>query len=108
MKLLNTAPARFFPGFLSLLLGLVLFSGCGGQPDDSAGKALRIAVIPKGTTHEFWKMVHAGAIKAEREINSNGPQKIKIIWKGPLKEDDTEQQIILVRNFVLQGVDGIV
>ena len=53
-------------------------------------------------------MVHAGAIKAEREINSNGPQKIKIIWKGPLKEDDTEQQIILVRNFVLQGVDGIV
>ena len=28
----------------------------------------RIAVIPKGTTHEFWKSVHAGANKAGKEL----------------------------------------
>ena len=108
MKLPDTAPASFSPGFLSLLLSLLLFAGCGGKQDEPLEKALRIAVIPKGTTHEFWKMVHAGAIKAERELNSAGAQKVEIIWKGPLKEDNTEQQINLVRTFVLQGVDGIV
>jgi ribose transport system substrate-binding protein len=24
-----------------------------------------IAVIPKGTTHEFWKSIHAGAMKGK-------------------------------------------
>ena len=37
--------------------------------------AVRIAVIPKGTTHEFWKAVHAGAVKAAREL------KVDIVWK---------------------------
>ena len=42
----------------------------GGAPAGSAGtkQKLRIAVIPKGTTHEFWKSVHAGAVKASREL----------------------------------------
>jgi len=26
------------------------------------------AVIPKGSTHEHWKTVHAGAVKAQREL----------------------------------------
>lgn len=26
-----------------------------------------IAVIPKGSTHEFWKAMHAGALKAADE-----------------------------------------
>ncbi len=108
MKLLQTVRLGVFPGILSLLLSSLLFCGCGPQQDDPAGKVLRIAVIPKGTTHEFWKMVHAGAIKAEREINAAGGRQVKIEWQGPLKEDNTEQQINLVRNFVLQGVDGIV
>ena len=49
------------------------------------GKTLQIAVIPKGTTHEFWKSVHAGAVKAQRELKSKG-YKINVIWKGPLRE----------------------
>jgi len=61
-----------------------------------------IAVIPKGTTHEFWKSIHAGAIKAQRELN------VDIIWKGPLKEDNREDQIALVENFISRGVSGIV
>jgi len=62
----------------------------------------RIAVIPKGTTHEFWKSVHAGAVKASQDAN------VDIVWKGPLKEDDLKSQIDLVDSFVAQGVTGIV
>jgi len=65
-------------------------------------KKLTIAVIPKGTTHEFWKSIHAGAVKAARELG------VEIIWKGPLKEDDREQQIKVVENFSTRGVDGVV
>jgi ribose transport system substrate-binding protein len=76
---------------LSLCLG-ALFSARGADP------AYTIAVIPKGTTHEFWKSIHAGAIKAERELNAHG-NKFQIIWKGPLREDDRDQQIQVVENF---------
>ena len=62
---------------------------------------LRIAVIPKGTTHEFWKMGEAGAKKAGNELG------IDIIWKGPQKESDRAGQIKVVENFITQGVDGI-
>ncbi len=62
----------------------------------------RIAVIPKGTTHEFWKTVHAGANKAGRDLG------VEIIWKGPVREDDRAEQVKVVENFVAGGVDGIV
>ena len=75
----------------------------------TASQAVRysIAVIPKGTTHEFWKAIHAGAVKAEQELS--GPDlQVSITWKGPLREDDREQQIQVVEGFLSQGVNGIV
>ena len=36
--------------------------------ESGTNKKLTIAVIPKGTTHEFWKSIHAGSIKAAREL----------------------------------------
>jgi len=44
--------------------------GC-KRKEESEGK-YRIAVIPKGTTHVFWKSIHAGAIKAEQELKDSG------------------------------------
>lgn len=94
-----------------LLVLVVIALGCnepsGGSsaPAGSgaaADKRLKIAVIPKGTTHEFWKSVHAGAVKASRELD------VEIVWKGPLKEDDLKQQIDLVQQFSAQQVSGIV
>ncbi|MEY2877818.1 MAG: hypothetical protein RLZZ15_198 [Verrucomicrobiota bacterium] len=73
----------------------------------AAAEAYKIAVIPKGTTHEFWKSIHAGAVKAQRELAAEGIA-VNLIWKGPLKEDDREQQIQVVENFVGQRVHGIV
>ena len=66
-----------------------------------------IAVIPKGTTHEFWKSVNAGAVKAQRELTAQGT-KVEIIWKGPLREDDRDQQIQVVENFMARRVSAIV
>src|SRR5215204_4126738 len=71
-------------------------------PAADKAKKLRIAVIPKGTTHEFWKSVNAGAVKAARELG------VEIVWKGPLKEDDLKSQIDLVQSFTAQGVSGMV
>ena len=64
-------------------------------------------MIPKGTTHIFWKSIHAGAVKAQQELKAAGLN-VEIIWKGPLKEDDRESQIRVVEDFVTRGVTGIV
>lgn len=85
-----------------LVLCLVAVLPAVAQP-----KKLTIAVVPKGTTHEFWKAIHAGAVKAQREFAAAGLA-VEIIWKGPLKEDDREQQIQVVENFIGRHVDGIV
>jgi ABC-type sugar transport system substrate-binding protein len=65
-------------------------------------KKYRIAVIPKGTTHEFWKSVHYGAEQAAKELGN-----VEVLWKGPHLESDRESQISLVQDFITQKVDGI-
>ena len=47
---------------------LTILTGCGSSEKTSdnieTNGNYTIAVIPKGTTHEFWKSVHAGALTA--------------------------------------------
>ncbi len=69
----------------------------------SGNKKLRIAVIPKGTTHEFWKSVHAGAQNAATELGD-----VEIQWKSQQLEDDREGQISVVQDFISKKMDGIV
>src|SRR5438034_4382093 len=73
----------------------------------AADNTYTIAVIPKGTTHEFWKSINAGAIKAQQELARQGT-KVELIWKGPLREDDRDQQIQVVENFMTRRVSAIV
>ena len=90
---------------LVLAVLLLVGVGCsknGSSETKSASGKLKIAVIPKGTIHEFWKTVHAGADKAGKELG------VEIIWKGPLKEDDRDAQISVVEDFTSKGVSGIV
>jgi ribose transport system substrate-binding protein len=87
---------------LTILLIAFFVLSCNRQGNKPAGGPMTIAVIPKGTTHEFWKSIHAGAVKAARELN------VEIIWKGPLKEDDRDAQISVVEDFISRGVSGIV
>ena len=69
----------------------------------SRAKKYRVIVIPKGTTHEFWKTLHAGTLEAAKELGN-----VEVIWQGPQKEDDRVLQIQLVQNAIAAGVDGIV
>src|SRR5579883_345207 len=94
------------PGLLQrILVGALYLSTLLAAP--SAEPPYTIAVIPKGTTHEFWKSVNAGAVKAQRELTSQGT-KVDVIWKGPLREDDRDQQIQVVENFMTRRVSAIV
>ena len=91
------------PLLLLVTVGLGRLWGDAASPGAEPGPArYALAVIPKGTTHEFWKSIHAGAVQAAVETG------VEIIWKGPLKEDDREAQIAEVENFISRGVDGIV
>lgn len=95
-----TFSPRYFQIALSLaLVGVGLGCGEGGPPEHGR---LSIAVIPMGTTHEYWKSIHAGAEKAARELD------VEIVWKGPQKEDDRGQQIAVVEDMIARRVAGIV
>ena len=78
---------------------LCFFSSCTKKAEKSPGEKIRIAVIPKGTTHEFWKSIHLGALQAAKEFD------VEVIWKGPQKEDDRAQQITVVEDFISRAID---
>lgn len=97
---MRSITTSFFAIGLLLILGS---SACRGpQKSSLEDGAFTIAVIPKGTTHQYWKSIHAGAAQAAKDLG------VAIIWQGPMKEDDRQMQIQVVQNFVSQGVDGIV
>src|SRR5438067_12324853 len=105
------------PSFIVSLfvVAAALASGC-SKPEDTqqssastapanaaAGTAsLRIAVIPKGTSHAYWKTVRLGAEAAAQELG------VEMVWKGPVKENDRADQIAMVQQFVTEGISGIV
>ena len=92
----------------AVVLACLWLAGCGpSEPSGGTAAKYEIAVVPKGTTHEFWKSIHAGAVKAERELIARGIV-THVVWQGPLKEDDRDAQIQVVENFVTRRVSGIV
>ena len=103
--------------FVALLcLALLAVAGCSNNsgssssssstpaaPTGSSGASqLTIAVIPKGTTHDYWKSVDAGAQQAGKELG------VQIDWKGALQESDRAGEIAIVQQFVSDKVSGIV
>jgi ribose transport system substrate-binding protein len=86
---------------------VVVFALSACRKPESTAKSYTLAVIPQGSTHEYWKSIHAGAQKAARDLAAQGTS-VNIIWKGPLREDDREQQTQVVEGFISQRVNGIV
>jgi len=78
--------------------------GAAAGPETGAAepKKLRIAVVPKGTTHDFWLTVKAGAEQAAAE---HGAQ---VLWNGPSRESEIDKQIAILEDYITQGVDAIV
>jgi ribose transport system substrate-binding protein len=94
---------------ISIALVLVLSVACGSgerssspPPSSAAAHRTTIAVIPKGTTHVFWRSVHAGALRAAHELD------VDIVWQGPQREDDRAGQIRVVEDMITRHVDAIV
>jgi ribose transport system substrate-binding protein len=75
---------------------------CSKEPGAGGRKTFHVAVIPKGTSHEFWKSVEKGAKRADAELAD-----LEVVWKGPTGEGDAAQEIQLVESFVADRVDGI-
>lgn len=96
-------PHRLFVSSLVLLT----LAACGSNAEPPASARLRIAVVPKGSTHEHWLRVKVGAERAAAEFTRAGTP-VEVIWKAPLREDDREQQVQVVEGFISQGVDGLV
>ncbi|MFO1095219.1 MAG: substrate-binding domain-containing protein [Planctomycetaceae bacterium] len=65
-------------------------------------KKFRIAMIPKGATHDFWLSVRAGAQKAADELGT-----VQILWDAPISESDKDVQVNLVDGFINDQVDAI-
>ena len=90
------------------LCALVVGAGCdcsgteGGSGVTHEPERRTIAVIPKGTTHVFWRSVHAGALSAARDLD------VDIVWQGPQREDDRAAQVRVVEDMISRGVDAIV
>jgi ribose transport system substrate-binding protein len=86
--------------FLAAILTAV--AACSGsQPAPAGGSSLSIAMIPTGTTHNFWQSIHAGANRAGKELG------VEVIWRGPLREDDRDSQVSELEGFISRGVSGI-
>jgi len=115
---MRTRRRPFVPSSLLALLALLALPACGdsssqtstksqGQGETAESSTIRIAVVPKGTTHEYWKSVHAGAVAAERDLRAAGTD-LEVVFRGPDREDDREQQIALLENLQSGGFDAVV
>ena len=80
--------------------------GGAGAPNESAagsedGGELNLVMIPKATQATFWNQVRSGADKAAAEL------RVKLLWKGPARDNDRAAQKQVVQQFIGEGVDGI-
>jgi ribose transport system substrate-binding protein len=88
-----------------LVLAAVALAGCSSKSNSDA--KYRIAVIPKGLTHEFWQSIHRGAEQAAADLGAGGVG-VDILWDGPSKESDAIEQINLIDKKIGMGIQGLV
>ncbi len=86
-------------------LACLALLGCGGS---KPAAKYRIAVIPKGLTHEFWQSIHRGAQRAALDLQEQKGLVVQILWDGPTKENDVDAQSNIVVRQVGARVHGIV
>ncbi|MFO0876819.1 MAG: substrate-binding domain-containing protein [Gemmataceae bacterium] len=97
-----------FRSFLMVTTALACLvpAGCGAR--STTPVKYRIAVIPKGLTHEFWKSIERGARRAAADLGEQGIA-VEILWDGPRKESDAQDQIGIVQQMAAsRGIHGMV
>jgi ribose transport system substrate-binding protein len=68
----------------------------------SIDRELRIAVIPKGESLEFWKFVKSGALRSAQELG-----RVTVNWKDQFRESDTAGQNLAINECIYEGYDGV-
>lgn len=81
--------------YLAFLVIATCLAGCRSEVRPVIG------VVPKGANHIFWQTVHAGALKAAKELN------VDIEWNAPTLEIDSSRQIAIVESMVNRRLAGI-
>jgi ribose transport system substrate-binding protein len=74
----------------------------GGAGGGNSGVRKIVGVVPKGTSHVFWRSVKAGAEKAGKELG------VDIKWDGPPNESEVNTQIRILDDMQTRGVDALV
>ena len=89
--------------FAGLAVAAVLAAGCG----PATNYKYRIAVVPKGLTHQFWQSIHRGADRAAADLAKEGTA-VEILWDGPKKESDSSEQTNIIQTKANMGINGLV
>ena len=84
---------------ISYLIAFLL-AGCGPRQPTAR---CRIAVIPKGTTHDFWKSIHAALSRRPRSAAA-----CKSSGKARRRRTIRQEQQNIVERFTSEGVSAIV
>ena len=85
----------FFLVFCCCLMGM--------PAAQTAEKEINLVFIPKSSDQVFWDVMRGGVEKAVQEEGN-----VKLTWRGPAHNDDTESQIKILQIYTRPGVDAIV
>lgn len=99
-KKFNRLKPVFFAAVFVFTISAV--TGCGKQSGDGVKNQRYVAVICKGSQHEFWKTVEQGAKDAGEELG------IQVTFEAPEDESQIDVQIKMVENAIENGADAIV
>lgn len=77
-------------------------AGAPGIRQAPSAKPITIALVPMGTTDEYWRAVYAGAVSASRDLG------VALVFQGPMRRDDRSAQLDVVDAMVVRKVDAIV
>lgn len=65
-------------------------------------RKLHVVFIPKSSDQVFWDLMREGVDRAVREDGN-----VKLTWRGPAHNDDTDSQIRILQAYTVPGVDAI-
>jgi len=83
-----------------LLLACIAFATSSGFPQS---KPINVVFIPKSSDQDYWTFMRQGVDKAVREEGN-----VKLTWRGPTHNNDTDSQIKIAQLYIVPGVDAIV
>lgn len=86
----------------ALLAVPFILTGCGDLTETEVDQDTYVAVICKGSQHEFWRTMEKGAMDAGEELN------IRVTFEAPEDESHIDDQIEMIETAIDNNADAIV